>query len=82
MGLVMEFDAKNNILRATLEGRVTDAILLDYYWAAARYTTSHPPCRGIWDLAEVTAPNPDWLYARPCRSARLSLWNDAHVADT
>jgi hypothetical protein len=28
MGFVMEFDAKNNILRGTLEGRMTDAILL------------------------------------------------------
>ena len=54
MGFVMEYDARNNILRGTLEGRVTDAILLDYYGAAARYTTSHPPCRGIWDLSEVT----------------------------
>jgi len=54
MGFVLEFDAKNNILRATLEGRVTDAILLDYYGITARYAASHPPCRGIWDMSEVT----------------------------
>jgi len=54
MGFVMEFDAKNNILRGTLEGRVTDAILLDCYAAAARCATSHPQCRGLWDFSEVT----------------------------
>ena len=54
MGFVMEFDAKNNILRGTSEGRLTDAILLDCYAAAARYTASHPPCRGIWDMSKVT----------------------------
>lgn len=54
MGFVMEFDARNNILRGTLRGRLTDAILLDYYEAAAAYTTSHPPCRCIWDFSEVT----------------------------
>ena len=54
MGFVMEFDAKNNVLRGALEGRVTDAILLDCYETAARYTASHPPCRGIWDFSQVT----------------------------
>ena len=53
MGFVLEFDAKNNILRGTLKGRVTDAILLDDYAAVARYAKSHPPCRGLWDLSEV-----------------------------
>jgi hypothetical protein len=54
MGFVLEFDAKNNILRGTLEGQVTDAILLAGYAAAARYATSHPPCRGLWNFLEVT----------------------------
>jgi hypothetical protein len=54
MSFVIEFDAKNNILRGTLKGRVTDAMLLDCYSAAVRYTTSHPPCRGIWDFSDVT----------------------------
>jgi hypothetical protein len=53
MGFVMEFDAKNNILRGALRGRVTDAILLDCYEAATKYATSHPPCRGLWDFSEV-----------------------------
>ncbi len=98
MSFFLEFDAKNNILRGSLDGLVTDAILLDCYEAAAKYRTSHPPCRGLWDFSEVTnfdvssnciqadgrdvAHNPDWLYARRCRSARLSLWNDAYAADT
>jgi hypothetical protein len=55
MGFVMDFDAKNNILRGTLEGPLTGAILLDSYDAATRYTASHPPCRGLWDFSKVTA---------------------------
>ena len=54
MSFVIEFDAKNNILRGTLKGKVTDAILFDCYSAAVRCTTSHPPCRGIWDFSDVT----------------------------
>lgn len=54
MSFVIEFDPKNNILRGTLKGKVTDAILLDCYSVAVRYTTSHPPCRGIWDFSGVT----------------------------
>ena len=54
MGFVFEFDAKNNILRGTLKGKVTDAMLLDCYSAGVRYTKSLPPCRGIWDFSGVT----------------------------
>jgi hypothetical protein len=50
----MDFDARNNILRLSLEGRVTDAILLESYATSARYAASHPPCRGIADFSEVT----------------------------
>lgn len=53
MGFVLVFDAKNNILRVTVEGRLTDAIMSDGYGAAARYVLSHPPCRGIIDLWKV-----------------------------
>ncbi len=53
-GVVMEFDARNKILRGTLEGRVTDAIVLDAYASAARYVASHGPCRGITDISRVT----------------------------
>jgi len=51
---VVDFDARNNILRGTLEGRMTRAILLDIYAAAAKYMASHPPCRGILDFSRVT----------------------------
>ena len=54
MGFVLDFDAKNNILRVTLEGRLTDAILLEGYAAAVRYVASHGPCRGITDVSQVT----------------------------
>jgi len=53
MGFVLDFDARNNILRVTVEGRVTDAILLDFYATTAKYVASHP-CRGILDFSEVT----------------------------
>jgi len=54
MGFVLDFDARNKILRVTLEGRLTDAILLGSYTAAAGYVESHPPCRGIVDFSGVT----------------------------
>ena len=54
MGFVVEFDAKNNVLRGTLDGRVTDTILFDCYAVAAGYAASHAPCRGIWDFSDVT----------------------------
>ena len=54
MAFVLEFDARNNILRARVEGRVTDAVLLDCYASMARYVASHSPCRGIADVSGVT----------------------------
>jgi len=54
MAFVMHFDARNNILRITVEGRVTDAVMLDCYATVARYVASHPPCRGITDVSGVT----------------------------
>jgi len=54
MAFVLEFDARNDILRVRLEGRVTDAILLDCYGTTAKYVASHPPCRGIADVSGVT----------------------------
>jgi hypothetical protein len=54
MGFVLDFDARNKILRVTLEGRLTDEILLGSYDAAAGYVVSHSPCRGIVDFSGVT----------------------------
>ena len=54
MSIVVEFDAKNNILRGTVHGPMTGAILLDFYAAATEYMASHPPCRGILDFSKVT----------------------------
>ncbi len=54
MNFVVDFDAKNNILRCTLEGRMTGVILLDLYARAVKYMESHPPCRGILDFSGVT----------------------------
>jgi hypothetical protein len=52
--MVVEFDAKNNILRGTVSGRMTGAILLELYESATTYIAGHPPCRGILDLSAVT----------------------------
>jgi hypothetical protein len=54
LNFVVDFDAKNNILRCTLEGRMTGVILLDFYARAVKYMESHPPCRGILDFSGVT----------------------------
>ncbi len=54
MALVVEFDEKNNILRGTLDGRMTGAIFLDFYLKAAKYMESRPPCHGILDFTAVT----------------------------
>ncbi|MGB8011364.1 MAG: hypothetical protein WCF68_07110 [Terriglobales bacterium] len=52
--IVVDFDAKNNILRGTLAGSMTGAALLDFYTAAGKYIASHQPCRGILDFSQVT----------------------------
>jgi hypothetical protein len=54
LNIVVDFDAKHNILRGTLEGPMTGAILLDLYHQATEFMASHPPCRGILDFSRVT----------------------------
>ena len=54
MGVAVDFDAQNNILRGTVDGRMTGAILLEFYARTAEYMASHPPCRGILDFSAVT----------------------------
>jgi hypothetical protein len=97
MGFEMSFDERNNLLRVTVGGEVTDASLTDSYATAAKYVAANPPCRGIWVFSDVTkfevstdtipragakfAHNPVRPYARNCRPARSPLWNGAHVSD-
>jgi hypothetical protein len=47
VGCALDFDARDGILRATLEGLVTDELLLECYATVANYYATHPPCRGI-----------------------------------
>ena len=54
VNIALDFDKENNILRVTLEGPMTGAILLELYAAALRYMASHPPCRAILDFTQVT----------------------------
>jgi hypothetical protein len=51
MGFVMDFDAANNILRVTIDGHITDAILFDGYAAMARCVAFHPACHSIADFS-------------------------------
>ena len=52
--VIVDFDAMNNILRATIEGRITGEILLSLHHEAVNYLAAHPPCRVILDLSPVT----------------------------
>jgi hypothetical protein len=54
VAILLEFDATNDVLRGTLEGPMTRAILWDFYATLARYVASHRPCRGIVDFSKVT----------------------------
>jgi hypothetical protein len=54
MAFLLEFDACHNIVRGTMKGRLTDAMILDCQALATIYTGSHPPCSGIWDYSDVT----------------------------
>jgi hypothetical protein len=53
MGFVLDFDARNNILRVTIKDRFTDEIMRDIYAAITKYVASHR-CRGIVDFSKVT----------------------------
>jgi hypothetical protein len=52
--VVVDFDAKNNILRGTLTGQMTGAKLVAFHEITARFMATHPPCRGILDFSSVT----------------------------
>ena len=53
VNVIVDFDAVNNILRATIEGRITGEILLNFHHEAANYLAAHPPCRVVLDLSPV-----------------------------
>lgn len=54
VNVILDFNAANNILRATIEGQITGETLLNFYGAALDYLAAHPPCRVILDLSPVT----------------------------
>jgi hypothetical protein len=53
MGVVIDFDAKNNILRVTVEGRLTDAILKHTYETAINSPALPEQCRCLIDVSKV-----------------------------
>ena len=54
VNVIVDFDAANNILRATIEGQITGEILLNFHDVATKYLAAHPRCRVILDLSPVT----------------------------
>lgn len=53
MGCILEFDARNDVLRVTIDGLLTDEALSDCYATVTKHFASHPPCRGIVDLSKA-----------------------------
>ena len=49
-----EFDPVNKILLLRFEGRLTDELVKELYWAVRRYSTLTDARAGIWDLSPVT----------------------------
>jgi hypothetical protein len=54
VNVIVDFDAANNLLRATIEGRITGEILLSFHATATNYLATHSPCRVVLDLSPVT----------------------------
>jgi hypothetical protein len=52
---VLHFDVKNNVLRHTFRGRLTDTELVEGYYQAGKYVARHPPNRIITDFSDVTS---------------------------
>jgi hypothetical protein len=50
-----DFDSTNKIFRGRIEGRVTDAILKQFYSVGAEHFSRIEPCRGIFDFSGVTS---------------------------
>jgi hypothetical protein len=52
---VLHFDAKNQTLRHSYHGRLTDKALVAAYQKADKYVARHPPSRMITDFSAVTS---------------------------
>jgi hypothetical protein len=55
MPYLIEFDAKNRIIRGRFEGRVTDEELKEYYREMTKYVALTGPCAGITDFSAATS---------------------------
>jgi len=54
MAVSFEFADDVRVLRMTLDGELTDAILLDIWQQAISVATALPPCKSIVDLSGIT----------------------------
>jgi len=63
MAYQFEFDPVNKILLLRVEGRVTDALFTELYWAVRKYSIATDASAGIWDLSPVTefAVSPEFI---------------------
>jgi hypothetical protein len=63
MSFRFEFDAVNRILLLRFDGRLTEELFKELYWAVRRYSTATDASAGIWDLSNVTefAVSPEFI---------------------
>lgn len=55
MPYIFDFDLTNDILRCRLDGRVTDAVLRDFFRAGSEQAVRTHPGAGVIDFSEVTS---------------------------
>ncbi|HXJ16220.1 MAG TPA: hypothetical protein VNM68_03385 [Candidatus Polarisedimenticolia bacterium] len=55
MPYTFDFDHANRILRSRLSGRVTDAVLKDFFRIGSEHAARVQPSAGVVDLSEVTS---------------------------
>jgi hypothetical protein len=53
MDLIIDVDARNNIIRVSIEGRLTDAILKHTYETARNSAALYEQCRCLIDVSRV-----------------------------
>jgi hypothetical protein len=53
VGYQFQFDAKNKILLLRFEGRLTDELAVELYWAVRRCSITTDARAGIWDFSPV-----------------------------
>ena len=53
MGYQFQFDAENKILLLRFEGRLTDELATELYWAVRKLSITTDARAGIWDFSPL-----------------------------